>query len=56
MTSGKKLGCSDKFTFPLNQLDAIVLDFFTRTTQNQNGIINYPAVEQRQDHDEVRQV
>ena len=37
--NGLKLDLSEKFNFPWNQLDAIVFVFFTRTTQNQSGII-----------------
>ena len=35
----KVIDFSEKFNFPWNKLYAIVFVFFTRTTQNQSGII-----------------
>jgi hypothetical protein len=45
--SGKNLDFQKKFTFPLNQLDALVFFFFTGTTQNESRIIKYPPVQRR---------
>ena len=52
--SGNKSDFSELFNILWNQLDAVFsFIFFTWRNQNQNGTTEWPAVEQRQDQQEV---
>ena len=52
----KKTNFSQKLHFLCNQLDTVFSFFFTYTNQNQSRTTERPAVEQKQDQQEVRHV